>query len=349
MAETIIDLNRAQWRRVKHQLDDSDDANVYRRTLAIKLMSECRFMAEVARRLEVSRTSCYKWKDWYEEDGIYGLQPAPQGRPKTTVDEELIANVRSLLATSPESFGYVSSRWTSGLLAKVLEEEHGIEVHASTIRRLLNTLGYRWRRARPASSYRQDPNKQQKLQAIEEALQRVDESGVEVLFLDEAKLELNPRIGFGWRKIGQQTNVVTPGRNDSAMLSGAMHASTGELTWVYGETNDTDLLLELLDRLEQQYAEADEILVILDNAPSHTSGRTRERFEESERLEAIFQPTYTPEANDIEKVWRQLHHVVTRHHQHRNLEELKEATERFMEESDPFPPDGEARFAEMAA
>lgn len=348
MTETIIDLTRPQWRRIERQLKETDDADVHRRTLAIKFLSECRFVTEVARRLEASRTSVYKWKDWYEQADVDGLQPKRQGPPKTTVDEELIAKLRGLMATRPESFGYVSSRWTSGLLAKVLEDEHGIEIHASTVRRLLKDLGYRWRRARPASSSRRDPNKEEKLQAIEKALERTDDPGVEVVYVDEAKLELNPRIGFGWREVGKQTRVVTPGTNPSAMVSGAMHASTGALTWMFGETNTTDLFLELLDRLEREYANADEIVVILDNAPSHTSKRTQERFEASDRLQAVYQPTYTPEANEVEKLWRQLHHVVTRHHQHQNLEALKEATDRFLSSADPFPSRGEARFAKGA-
>jgi len=95
-----------------------------------------------------------------EEGGEEGLQPAPRGRTTWTVTGPLTATLRQLLDKKLKEFGYLRSRWC-------WTENHGMQVHPSTLRRLLPRLGYVWRRARPRLN-RRNPQKNQKLQAIEE-------------------------------------------------------------------------------------------------------------------------------------------------------------------------------------
>ena len=51
----------------------------------------------------------------------------------------------------------------------------------------------------------------------------------------------------------------------------------------------------------------------------------------------MYQPTYTPSANEIEKLWKQMHEVVTRNHRHESMDELMAAAERFLDVVAPFP------------
>ena len=87
-----------------------------------------------------------------------------------------------------------------------------VTIHASTIRRLLPRLAYGSRRARP-TLYLRDPRKSERLAAIEEALTE-RQSGVAVFYVDEADIDLNPRIGFRNAK-GQQLAIPTPSERGS--------------------------------------------------------------------------------------------------------------------------------------
>lgn len=78
-----------------------------------------------------------------------------------------------------------------------------VDIHASTVRRLLPALGVMWNRARPTLCIR-DPTKAQKMRAINRALDKTDVDRP-VFYVDEADVDFNPCIGFGWMKKGEQT------------------------------------------------------------------------------------------------------------------------------------------------
>jgi hypothetical protein len=54
-------------------------------------------------------------------------------------------------------------------------------------------------------------------------------------------------------------------------------------------------------------------------------------------MRRLFQPVYHPWVNRIEKLWRQLHQTVTRHHMCQTMDELLENVWRFVEAAEPFP------------
>ena len=122
--------------------------------------------------------------------------------------------VRAWLAfvdVSPQSLGYLRSTWSSQLFAAALKARHGFDIHPSTARRLLSKLNIVWRRARPTLN-RRVPRKAEKLAAMYIA---IDGSNADtaVLSVDEADVDLLPRIGFAWRPPGraQRSAVVKPG------------------------------------------------------------------------------------------------------------------------------------------
>ncbi|MGH8701297.1 MAG: winged helix-turn-helix domain-containing protein, partial [Burkholderiales bacterium] len=90
--------------------------------------------------------------------------------------------------------GYLRSTWSSELLVLEVVRQSGVTIHASTLRRLLPRLAYGWRRARPTLCLR-DPRKSERLSAIEQVLSE-RRPAVAVFYVDEADIDLNPRIGF---------------------------------------------------------------------------------------------------------------------------------------------------------
>lgn len=344
--DVIINFNRAQYRRICRLIRKATNPKTVRRAIAVKQMSECETKTEVARRVDAARSSVNRWEKRFREDGVYGLKPAPQGAPRTTVNPTLVMAIRWLMTRSPQQLGYAASRWTSPLLAMVLKKLRGIEVHPSTLRRLLPRLGYRWRRARHTESWRQDPEKEEKLDAIKRALDN-DEPYTDVFFVDEAEVDLLPKVGFGWRPIGEQTRLVTPGRNKSRYVAGALHKDSGRVTWTEGTSHNTELLLDLLETLHRRYRRSRKIILVMDNAPSHTSNATQNWLDEHDRFEVRWQPTYTPSSNRVETLWKQLHESVTRNHRHQTMESLMNAVRSWLDAVDTFP-NPDARSATIA-
>jgi transposase len=144
-----LDLNAWQRRRLRSQLHQTQDARLYRRTLAILEVAQGQSPTQVAQTLGVSRRMVYYWIEDYTQrhdaaDLILDYSP---GRP-TLWTEESRTLVQELLTRSPSERGYYAMNWTVPLLQEELQHATGICFSDDTIRRELHRLGYVWKRPR---------------------------------------------------------------------------------------------------------------------------------------------------------------------------------------------------------
>jgi transposase len=73
-------------------------------------------------------------------------------------------------------------------------------------------------------------------------------------------------------------------------------------------------------------------IVVLDNASAHTTPKLDEFLtQHQDRLKLVFQPTYSPHLNLIERLWRFMRGQMTRNHFYENLKELAEAIVEWLE------------------
>jgi hypothetical protein len=86
----------------------------------------------------------------------------------------------------------------------------------------------------------------------------------EVFYVDEADIDLNPRLGPAWTPRGVQAAIPTPGRNRKRYVAGALNARTGRVIWVEHSAKNSELFLRLMDALSSAYRRARRLYVILD-------------------------------------------------------------------------------------
>jgi putative transposase len=335
MSECSIRLSDVQRTELRTLIQRRSKEGVVRRALGILALDRCSTVTEAAEQVCAARSTMHRWRRWYLDDGIDGLEADKPGPSPTTTDETLRRIVDGLMEMRPPELGYLRTTWSSRLLADAVEQCSARSPHPSTLRRLLGELGYAYKRARPTLE-KADPDEEEKLEAIDEAC-AVCNSRKATFFVDEVAIELNPTIGFGWSEIGHQEAVPTPGINEKTYIAGALHADTGTITAVAGPSHDTDLFCRLTERLRRRYRGFSTVYVICDNAPNHTSRQADRWFEEHQRLQRLFQPVYHPWVNRIEKLWKQLHETVTRHHRCDTLDSLMNNVWEFLEAAEPFP------------
>jgi transposase len=333
---SIVDrAPRGERRRLKKMIQRSRDVEEVRRATAILGLMNGESVTSVAERGAAARSTVYRWVGWYQSAGIDGLLSSPRGRRQWTVTDELVDKLLSLLKDTPQALGYLRSTWSSELMAVALHTLHGLTVHASTLRRLLKRLRWGWRRARP-TLYRRDPRKAARLAAITAALAERSPD-VEVLYIDEADIDLNPRIGYTWQPRGEQLAVSTPGINRKHYVAGALHAVTGKVVWAFHDRKNTDIFIRLLEVLRRTYRRARRIVLIADNYIIHKSHKAQRWLKDNPKFELLFQPAWHPWVNEIEKLWRQMHETVTRNHRCTAMRELLSHVERFLHVAQPFP------------
>jgi transposase len=334
MDSSIQAMRRSTRRRLQRTVQKSKDKNHVRRALALLHLAEGKTVSEVARSVCAARSTVQSWRGLYEEYGEAGLEPAPVGRSRWTVTDEVLEQLIQLLEKTPEDYGYLRASWTSELLALELERQLGVSIHASTVRRILPQLGYVWRRTRPIL-VRRDPNKNSKMRAVRRALQR--RRGAETFYADEADIDLNPKTGAVWTRRGQQVGVPTPGQNEKHYVAGALHAHTGKLVWAEHPTKDSTLFIKLLEAVRKTYRAANRINFILDNYIIHKSELTERWLSKNPKFRMVFQPTYSPWVNQIERLWKAMHDTVTRNHRCTRFYDLAQRIIRFFEVVQPFP------------
>jgi len=70
------------------------------------------------------------------------------------------------------------------------------------------------------------------------------------------------------------------------------------------------------------------LVVVMDQAPPHTSKKTTGYIESQRRLHVFHLPKYSPDWNPDEKVWNHLKHYELKSHQAKTKDELRDLTHR---------------------
>lgn len=114
-----------------------------RRRLAVRLLDAGTSQADLARHLEVSRISLFRWQRAVREQGPGGLTARPHPPPPSKLSAAQRRALPRLLLKGPLAFGSATDLWTTTPVAEVLARRWGVSSHPNHIGRLLATLGWR--------------------------------------------------------------------------------------------------------------------------------------------------------------------------------------------------------------
>lgn len=283
----------------------------------------------------------------FRDGGLDAVMPESNDR-STALPVWMNRVIDWLCERTPQDFGYFRSRWSCATLAEVLAWETGQRVSPETVRRVLQTAGYVWRRPRPIVGP-EDPEYTEKLRRIQQLLEHLpaDEAAV---FQDEVDVHLNPKIGSMWMPRGQQAEVVTPGNNEKCHVAGSLVWRTGTLiASPPGLRRNSELFLDHLDELRRRLRGFRKIHVICDNAAFHKSRLVREYLERwKDRIVLHFLPCYDPETNPIERIWWRMHEAITRNHRCPTLTELVDQVYEWFEHQYRFVTETLTHYAQAA-
>jgi transposase len=107
----------------------------------MRLLAKGMAQAEVARRMDVSRTSVLRWARARTRRRGPAWRKRPLGRPRKLTDAHL-GKLPPLLKQGAQAHGYLNDLWTLPRIAVVLKRECGVQVHPSHLWRVLTRLGW---------------------------------------------------------------------------------------------------------------------------------------------------------------------------------------------------------------
>jgi transposase len=108
----------------------------------VALLAEGWSLSEVARRVQASVGSVYRWRQAWANGGEAALAPKPvPGRPRKLTTQQC-AQLAQLLLQGARAHGFANALWTLRRIAAVIQVHFGVHYHPAHIGKLLRRLGW---------------------------------------------------------------------------------------------------------------------------------------------------------------------------------------------------------------
>ncbi|MFC0711125.1 IS630 family transposase [Azorhizophilus paspali] len=271
-----------------------------RRAHAIVLSHKAYRINPISDILAVTRETISLWFDAWQSDGLEGLRDkARPGRPAIHDDWDR-ERLQVLVAEHPHRIKTVHAR---------LQRETGKSSCTATVKRVLKNLRYSFKRARRSLKARRDESDFRATQGLLAELRQWESRGDTALYyFDESGFSQHSAVLYAWSPVGRALQRTAFSRSRRLNVLGFL-SRQGKL--IYHKTTDivtTEVVIEAFDRLLEQKSPEAFAIVVLDNASIHCSALfLRKELEwRAQRLYVIFLPTYSPELNLIEFLWRKI-------------------------------------------
>jgi transposase len=296
--------------------------------LAILAVMDGQSFAEVALVLRVHEKTVAAWVRVFCCYGLKGTpRQKPTGRPPklTPTQKEALA---TLIDEGPVKAGFSGACWRSPMIQQVIYDRFGVFYNVFYISQLLKNLGFSYQKAAFVSAHL-DAGKRNAwcTTTWPQILRLTNERKALLLFGDEASFPQGGTLTYTWARRGQQPKVKTSGKRKGYKVFGLIDYFTGRLFYhgQEGRLNSAAYITFLTRVLEHT---TQSIGLIQDGAKYHTSAETKAFFaQQAARLQVFQLPTYSPDYNPIEKLWKKLKQQDTHLHYFPTFEALTEKVE----------------------
>ena len=297
-------------KELEHQLRTAHQLGHLRRVrylLAILAVMDNQSFAQVVCVLKLHVKTVH---EWVRQFLCYGTKGAPRrkspGRPPklTKTQKQELAR---LIEAGPTAAGYGAGGWHAPLVQELIQDRFSVLYNVFYVAQLLKDLGFSWQKAKFVSDHLDEAKRHEWQQKTWPHILRLARSrGALLLFGDEASFPQWGTLSYTWARRGAQPVVKTSGTRRGYKVFGLIDYFTGRFFHQGrdGRLNSATYTAFLSSVLEQT---RQPIILIQDGAKYHTSAETKGFFRlHATRLEVFQLPTYSPDYNPIEKLWKKI-------------------------------------------
>lgn len=266
------------------------------RAHAILLSNQGYSVTELRAIFGISKPTALAWINRWEDAGREGLEDEPRpGGPPILTQEEQDKVLKPLLEQFP--------RRPKKVLQE-LKERTGKVISRATLRRLARKLGFRWKRFRRWQ--RKQRNEAEFRAALEEIQELRSSPDLQLAYFDEAGFSLQGVVPYGWQQIGTRRVVPVGAERGSIQVLGVQEEDGECYGYLHKGRVNGGVVADVLEDYSQSITYP--TLLILDNASVHTCRVVEEHLDawNDRGLYLYFLPTYSPELNAIERLWKKL-------------------------------------------
>ena len=283
----------------------SGDAGMIKRIAVLLDFSRGEGVEAIAQRHGVSLSSIYSWIKKLLVEGVAGLKPNWKGGRPAKLSKSQKRELGDLIDAGPEAAGFRSGCWNSAMIQQLIQARFGRTYNVHYVCELLKNPGFSFQKARFISDHLDAEKRREWLNQTWHSIQQQAKAvGGLILFGDEASFAQWGSLSYTWARCGQQPTVKTCGKRKGYKTFGLIEFFSGQLFYQGIEGRFTaDSYIAFLTRVLQQTTAP--LFLIQDGARYHTATKTKQFFaQHTERLSVFQLPSYSPDYNPIEYLWR---------------------------------------------
>jgi transposase len=275
--------------------------------LALLAVGDGRSFAEVAVVLRVHEKTLAAWVRGFCCDGIHGApRQKPTGRPPKLTPTPKAA-LATLLDEGPLPAGFSGACWRSPMIQQLIYDRFGVFYNVFSIAQLRKNLGFSYQKAAFVSAHLNEAQRHEWCTATWPQILTVAKAHAALLlFGDEASFPQWGTLSYPWARRGHQPRGKTSGKRKGDKVFGVIEYFTGRF-WDQGQEGrlNSEAYMAFLTRVLEQTTQP--IMLIQDGARYHTSAVMQRFFARHRARLTVFQlPSYSPDDNPIEKLWKKV-------------------------------------------
>jgi transposase len=270
------------------------------------------------------RSTIHRWLTRFHEEGDSGLsRRTVPGRPRKLA-ELGAAGLKEIVMSPASKYGFETDFWTTRRLIQVVRSEFNIVISKQTMTRRLHEAGLTYQK--PERQYfelSEEERQEWRRNELPKIRRAVRKYRAILYFQDEANISLTALLAKTWAPCGKTPKQEVTGKRGGVSAMSAITGSGQLIFRLHDKRITSEEVIEFLDQMLKHHARR-HLVVVMDQAPPHTSKRTSAFIASKPRLHVFNLPKYSPDWNPDEKVWNHLKHQELKGHQAKTKAELRD-------------------------
>jgi transposase len=307
-----VRINKETVKRLREELLVAQKLNnlrLYKMTISLLLINEEYSMEQIAGFLNISIKTIYNWLSKFMLKGIACLfWYHYRGRgPKPKLTNKQKDQLYKIIEDGPERYEFDCGLWNSAMIGEVIQKEFQVQYNVRYISSLLRNIGLSYQKAAFISDHLDEKKREEwQNETWPKILKEAKSKKAVILFCDEVSFAQWGSLGRTWAPKGKQPKVKTTGIRKALKIFGAIEFFNGAFKYRECEGKfKGDSYITFLKELLNQFSAP--VILIEDGAPYHGSkivNEFKETMKAANRLFVYRLPSYSPDYNPIEKLWK---------------------------------------------
>jgi transposase len=288
-------LSNQEINRLKQQHRKAKTKWEADRIKAVYLLGIGRTPADIAEVLMKDSQTLRSYFQHYKDGGIDRLlQDNYNGKePKLTDEQEKELSEHLRINTYTSSIDIIH----------FVEITFQVTYSKTGIKHLLKRLNFSYHKPKVVPG-KLDSEKQKTWLRYYRWLRKIKAGTAVFLFGDACHPQGNGKPSYGWIYKGEEKQLKSNSGREHLNLNGVIDIDTMDITLTMPPTVNAQAMIELGKKIEKAYPGKKTIYWIVDNAKYHRAKIFKEWLKAHPRIKILFLPSYSPNLNLIERLWK---------------------------------------------